>query len=91
MYFSFPVEIGGELCSESEQCDATDTTFIESVILKNHPFDANSSEKSVGICDFPNIKKTFQIRGEFGPRFYNKVSVGQQLAQVTNLSLKNIS
>ena len=70
--------------------DSSEVTFIESVSLKPHAFDSESLEEPRGVCDFPAPKKVNQLRGEFGPRYYNKITVGQQLAQISNVSLKNI-
>ena len=63
---------------------------IETVLIKNHPFDLKSCQQHSNVCDFPVPKKVNQIRGEFGPRFYNKITVSQQLAQSSNVSIKNI-
>ena len=65
-------------------------TVIDTVMMKNHPFDLQSCEQVYGVCDFPVKKKVNQIRGEFGPRHYNRITVSQQIAQISNVSVKNI-
>lgn len=95
MYQPLPHVEVEEVATENSTstCDhshRSEVTRIETVLINNHPFDLKSCQQLSNVCDFPVPKKVNQIRGEYGPRFYNKITVSQQLAQSSNVSLKNI-
>ena len=65
-------------------------TFVENIEVKDHAFDSPSVKKKRGSCDFPPRKLVKQIRGTQGPRFYNKITPSQQIAQFENISVDSM-
>lgn len=64
--------------------------FVDSVQVKDHPFDSPSLEQMRGACNFPLKKVVEQVRGTYGPRFYNKITPTQQVAKFVNISVDSM-
>ena len=66
--------------------------FIETVEIKDHPFDHTSLRPILGACDYPARKQIrgTQIKGTQGPRFFNRITPSEQLAQFINKSVESM-